>query len=216
MEPRSAQLEELHRFMATRWFVASRAELLGHGFSGSRIKNWYQRGRLVKVMHGVYSLGRDVETREATWRAALLVAGSGSVLTGRSACEQWGLIKTRTPIPRSIEVATQSGKARTHRGRSPALRNTRVEVVRRTFDSGDIRTKGGIPLLRPALALVDFAVDASDRELRFAFLEACRLQLFNENDLKYCFNRLAGRSGARKLRPLLALARARRSTGAGW
>ncbi len=60
-------------------------------------------------------------------------------------------------------------------------------------------------MTNPALALIDFAMNASDREVRFAFLEACRLKLFGKPDLEYCHLRLRGRRGARKLRPYLAL-----------
>jgi len=57
----------------------------------------------------------------------------------------------------------------------------------------------------PPLALVDFAVSASSRELRFAFLEGCRLKLINEHDIEHGFNLVVRRRGAKKLRPLLAL-----------
>lgn len=191
--------------MAARSFVASRAELLGHGFTGSRIKNWYQRGRLIKVVRGVYSLGRDVESVDAALRAALAFAGPQAVLTGISACEKWGLVTCRHPIPQYIEVAKPTGKSRKQRGKSPALRNTVINVIRRCLEPADVRRKDGLALVRPALALIDFAVRASDRDIRFAFLEACRLRLFTERDLKYCFTRMAGRRGASKLRPYLAL-----------
>lgn len=191
--------------MAPRWHVASRVELMAQGFTSSRIKNWHQRGRLVQVMRGVYSFGRDVETRQAAFRAALSRVGDGSALTGSSACEVWGLTRHRAVIPRYIEVATGSGKATTHRGCSPALRGTRVKAVSRQFEPGDLRQKDGLALTRPALALIDFTVNASDREVHFAFLEACRLGLFDERDLRYCFQRVTGRRGAKKLRPYLAL-----------
>lgn len=191
--------------MSSRSFVASRIELLSQGFSGSRIKNWYQRGRLIKVIRGVYSLGRDVESADAAMRAALAFAGPGAVLTGISACQKWGMVTSRFQIPRYIEVAKSSGKARKQTGISPALRKTVVSVIRRQVESTETRIKDGLKLACPALALIDFAVNASDREIRFAFLEACRLRLFKERDLKYCFNRMARRRGAKKLRPYLAL-----------
>jgi len=205
MEQGLQELNNLYRFMSVRKFVASTAELTDSGFTYSKIKNWYQRGRLVKVLRGVYSLGRDIEATDAAFRAALLFSGPGSALTGRSAAEKWGLVKSSDSIPRVIEVATPSGKSRKTKGCSRALRNTVITVIRRPLEPGDIRSKDGLQLVRPALALIDLAVKAGEREVFFAFLEACRLRLFDERDLKYCFRRLAGKRGAKKLAPCLEL-----------
>ncbi|MCB0871365.1 MAG: DUF559 domain-containing protein [Solirubrobacterales bacterium] len=205
MEKGLADLKKLYRFMSTRLFVASVNELTEAGFGYSKIKNWYQRGRLVKVIRGVYSLGRDVESTDAALRAALLFAGPGAALTGASACLKWGFIKSRETIPRYMEIATPHGHSRKKSGTSPAMRHTVISVLKRNLRPDEVRVKDGLALVRPALALIDFAVNASKREVRFAFLEACRLRLFTEEDLKYCFNRMTRRRGARKLRPFLAL-----------
>lgn len=200
-----SQLRDLKGFMAPRWFVAGRTELMEEGFSSSRIRNWLRGGRLVRVIDGVYSYGRDIEMSEAAWRAALVAAGPDSVLTGRSACEAWGAIRTKRTIPALIEVGSERRKAKVHPCFSPALRRTRVKVVRRQFEPGDVRTKHGLRLERAALALIDLAVNATASDVRFAFLETCRLGLFGERDVAFCFRRVAGRRGAKKLRPLLAL-----------
>jgi len=199
------ELEDLNVFMASRGFVSGRAELIGHGFTDSQIKSWVRRYRLVQVFHGVYSYGRDIETREATWRAALLAAGSGSALTGRSACEAWGMIRLDQPIPAMIEVGGSTRRSVTHQGLSPATRLTTVGVVRRTFESGEVQVRNGLPIEKPPRALIDLAAGASGSDVRFAFLEACRLGLFNRRDVAYSFRRVSGRRGARKLSPLLAL-----------
>lgn len=191
--------------MASRWFIAGRAELADEGFSPSRIDCWLRNGRLIKVVRGVYSYGRDVEAREAVWRASLTAAGPGSILTGRSACEAWGMIQARDTVPARVEVATMTGRTRTLHGMSPALRRTRINIRKRQFDQSDVRQKGGIELANPVLALIEFAADASEREVRFAFLEACRLKLFNRRDVRDCHDRLVGKRGAGKLKPLLSL-----------
>jgi hypothetical protein len=199
------RLEELRSFMAARRFIASLTELRAAGFEESRIYNWCRSGRLIPVARGVYSYGRDVELREAALRVALLLAGPGAALTGKVACEQWGIITPRTRIPRIIEVAVESGHTRTARGLSPALRKTEIRIFRRQFETTDVRRKDGLELTRAALALVDLAVEAGSRELRFAFLEACRLRHLDGREVKLCFRRVAGRRGAKKLNPLLAL-----------
>lgn len=199
------QVRHLYRFMAPRQFVASRDELTEAGFSASRIEGWLRTGRLVRIVRSVYAYGRDVETPEAVRRAGLLAAGNGAALVGQSSCEGWGIVKPKPGLPARVRVGIDPGRARRVHGASPALRGTTVDVVTREFQPGDVRSKDGLRLTRPALALIDFAADASYRQVRFAFLEACRLGLFDGSDVGYTYDRLFRRRGARKLRPLLAL-----------
>ncbi len=191
--------------MASRKFVASRAELVDAGFTRSRINNWIRNGRMIKILRGVYCYGRDVESRGSVFRAALVAAGPGSVLIGRSACEVWGIVKPRDELPRVVEVAVARGATRSLPGLSPALRRTTVKVWKRQVDRRDIRHREGLELTSPALALIEFAARASRKEVRFAFLEACRLGLLKQREVAYCFGRISGRRGAKKLKPLLAL-----------
>jgi hypothetical protein len=199
------QLRHLYRFMAPRDFVASRRELTAAGFSPTRIENWVKSGRLVRIARGVYSYGRDVETVGAARRAALLVAGPGSALVGRSACELLRIVTPKAGIPNLIEVGSPHGQARQFRGCSPAFRYATIKVVRRRFEPIDLRMNGGIQVARAAMALSDLAARGRDREVRFAFLEACRLGLFEKQDLEYCLSRLFHRRGSAKLRPYLLL-----------
>jgi hypothetical protein len=213
-------LRQLYRFMAPREFVASRQELITAGFRPTRIDSWLRHGRLVKIVRSVYAYGRDIETPRAVNRAALLASGPGSALIGRSACEAWGLVETRSALPRLVEVGSDQGQARTFTGLSPALRSTTIKVASRSFQPEDIRNLNGLSVERAALALAEFAANASDPAVRFAFLEACRLRHFGKADLEYCFARLFNRRGVRKLRPYLnlwvpALARTK-SVFEGW
>jgi hypothetical protein len=199
------QLRALYGFMSEQDFVASRRELIAMGFSDSRIKNWVRSGRLITIVRSVYSYGLDVRDRNAVWRAALLVAGPDSALTARSACESLGIVKSKPGLPQVVEVGSPSGQARLIKGLSPAMRDTTVTVMRRDFEPCDLTTSTGFTVARAALALTDYAVDASTRDVRFAFLEACRLGRFSKADLEYCYTRLAHRRGIRKLRPFLRL-----------
>lgn len=191
--------------MERRSFVACRAELLGAGFTTDRISNWIVNGRLVRLLRGVYSYGRDVESAEAAWRAGLVAAGEGSMLTGSSACELWGIVESKRDVPLVVEVAVARGETRTLPGSSPALRRTEFRFVRRRLQPGDGRTKDGLATVAPVLALRDFAAEASTRDVRFAFLEACRRRLVRRRDIEALHCRITGRPGASRLRPLLAL-----------
>ncbi len=191
--------------MARNHWVASRRELISLGILEEQIDSWLRAGRLVSVLHGVYSYGRDIEVAGSPWRAALLTAGTGSALAGSSACELWGMIRSDGKVPARIQVASGRRNAIRFHGRSPAMSRTRVEAVRRTFEPEELRRRDGLVVTCPARALIDLAVVADPAGVRFAFLEACRLGLFGRRDVAYCFRRVAGRRGARKLSPLLAL-----------
>lgn len=156
------------------------------------------------VFRGVYSFGRDIETREAAWKASLIFAGSGAVLTGISAWEALGVVRSRLTIPRSIHVAKPLGRGREYSGVSPALRQTRLKVSGRSFEAREIDPNGGLDLAKAPLALIDLAATVTSRELRSAFLEACRLGLFERRDVDDSYRRITGRRGAKKLRPLIA------------
>ncbi len=199
------QLRLLYAFMVTRSFVAGRQELLEAGFTRHRIANWIRTGRLVKLVRGVYSYGRGVENHRAVWRAGLVAAGRGSALTGQSACEAWGFVETKDQLPRVVTVAVSRGGSRQLRGQSPALAQTVFRLVKRRFQPDEIRIKDGLAVVKPILALLDYAAEASERSVRFAFLEACRLKVFGRADVDDCFRRIVGHRGAGKLRPLLVL-----------
>ena len=199
------RLRRLYGFMSARRFVASLDELLAQGFTASRVRCWVEAGRLIGLFRAVYSYGRDVESPEAVRRAALLAAGPNSALIGRSACEAWGIVRAGPGLPRLVEVGSPTGQTRSFSGRSPALQQTRVKVKKRRFRVGDLGEKDGITLTRPIVALTEFANGATEREVRFAFLEACRLKLVSDEDIKYFFTSLSGRRGAKKLRPFVAM-----------
>jgi hypothetical protein len=196
---------QLREFVAPRFHVVSREELIWRGFRESSIDSWIRREWLVPLFRGVYSFGRDVESTEAVWRAALLTAGPGAALAGRSAMEHWGAVRAPPRIPISVEVATPLDRAGLRRGLSPALRHTGIQVVRRTFDPADVRKRNGLDVFRAALALNDFAVNAPELQVKFAFLELCRLRFFGKSDVTFSYDHLVGKRGALKVKPLLGL-----------
>lgn len=206
-ESSQERLRRLYGFMAPRLFVAHRDELTAGGFGWRQQDGWIRNGRLIRLMLSVYAYGRDVESRDALWRAAVLAAGEGSALIGRSACEKWGIIRPRDQLPGLVEIGSSRGQARKLVGASPATRGVRFEVASRTFKQSDVRwtTVDHTPVANPTLAMIDLAARADEREVLFAFLEACRLKHFRMRDLEHCYARLSGRRGVGKLKPCLAL-----------
>ncbi len=115
------------------------------------------------------------------------------------------MIDARQGLPGTIHVGSPVGQARTLPGISPALRATRVQVVSRNFDRDDISDHHGLLVANPIFALLEIAAKVSRRELRFAFLEGCRLALLDGQAIENCYPKIEGRTGAKKLRPYLAL-----------
>jgi hypothetical protein len=175
------------------------------GCTARSIDSWLESARLIPLFRGVYAYGRDIETAEAAWRAALLATGPDSVLAGRSACELWGLVRRREGVPARIHVASTTRKAALHAGRSAALARTRVRVVRRRLGSLDVCRRDELAAMTAPMAIIDYAAEADPVSVKFAFLEACRLRRFGKADLDRCFRGIEGRRGASKVRPLLQL-----------
>ena len=190
--------------MREQWFVAGRSQLIESGFQSSQITSWRRSGRLVPVLQGVYSYGRDIETREAAWKAALVFGGGGSALMGVSACEAWGIVRSTQRIPQRIEVGRPSRKPASPVGVSPALKGTRFRFCSRQLLATDVVSRNGLEVVTPSLALIDLAETASEKEVRFAFLEACRLRLVGSSEVDFCFRRAVGRRGATTFKSLLA------------
>lgn len=202
---KSAQHKLAGGYAAAHHWVVSREELIGLGLSLPTIQSWLISGRLVPLLKAIYGYGRDIETPESARRAALLAAGPGAVLTGRSACEFWGMVPADGQISRRIRVACRRKTAITLTGRSPAFARTRIEIVHRDLEPAEIRRRDGFEITTAARALVDFSAESTPTDVKFAFLEGCRLGLFKRSDVDYCFHRIHGRRGAKTLRPMLAL-----------
>src|SRR3954454_13756456 len=69
----------------------AREQLVALGLGIGAIEHRISRGLLHPVHRGVYAVGHRLRTREATWMAAVLAAGTGAVLSHRSAAALWGM-----------------------------------------------------------------------------------------------------------------------------
>lgn len=72
--------------------VVSRQQLLDLGLTHAAIRHRLAIGRLHRVRHGVYAVGRSELTQHGRWMAVVLACGEGAVLSHRSAGALWGLI----------------------------------------------------------------------------------------------------------------------------
>jgi predicted transcriptional regulator of viral defense system/very-short-patch-repair endonuclease len=172
--------------------VVARRQLLALGFSKRAIEHRVARGRLHRVMPGVYAVGWPQLTRERRWMTAVLAGGEGAVLSHRSAASLWE-VATENPGTTDISVPRHTALSRAGiRVRSrPALRA--LEVVSRR----------GIPVTDIVRTLIDLAPNSGLAVVERAINEADKRNLISPDTLRLRLVDHAGEAGVRPLRQLL-------------
>jgi very-short-patch-repair endonuclease len=169
--------------------LASRAQLLAVGLSGTKIHGRIERGLLHPVHRAVYRVGHTAPLEFAAELAAVLACGPRTVLSGRSAGYVWALL----PRPRGpIQV---SGVVRRER---PGVRARRVPVGR-----SEVTRCRGIPITSVARTVIDIAAELDPLQLESVVGNAERRRLVRRADLKASADLAGRRRGAARLRELL-------------
>ena len=123
--------------------LVERSRLLAAGVTDDEISGRIERGSLRRVHPGVYAtFGRALD-RRARCLAACWAAGDGSVVSHRSALEEWGL-KDESDI---VEITSP----RDHHALPPGVIVHRPNVLRPI----DVLTKGHLPITNPMRTLLD-------------------------------------------------------------
>jgi hypothetical protein len=160
---------------------------LGLGPRGARHRA--ATGRLIRLHHGVYAIGRP--TVEGRWMAAVLACGPGAVLSHRSAAALWGI--GDDPATTDVAVPGRTGRSR------PGIAIHRVE----TLEAADITSRSGISCTALARTLVDLAAVTRRRALERAVDRAEELRVFDLGTLHEALERHRGRRGTRALAAIL-------------
>jgi Transcriptional regulator, AbiEi antitoxin len=165
--------------------VFHRDQLVELELSDSNIEYRLRVGRLHTHHRGVYGLG-PLGSKFAHWKAAVLAAGPGAVVSHRSAAELWGLIDGFTvPIHVTVPSARRDRSGlRFHRSVLAADEHTTVE---------------GIPVTTVPRTLLDCARDMSARRIERMINQADVLRLHDRLSLHDLLVRYPGRSGSRAL-----------------
>src|SRR5215211_4009354 len=79
--------------------LVTRAQLLQHGVSRTEIAHRLAKGQLLRVHRGVYRVGHEAPSIEASYLAAVLASGPRSLLSGPAAAHLYGLVRGRPPAP---------------------------------------------------------------------------------------------------------------------
>lgn len=177
---------------ASQHGVVTFGQLLELGLTPAAVEHRLEKGRLHRVMRGVYAVGRPELTRQGRWMAAILRCGARSALSHTSAGDCLGILH---PQPGPIEVSVPIARY----PRAPGLRVHRRANLR----PEDLGSVEGIPVTSPVLTLVDLATRLSQRGLETAVNEADRLDLVDPESLREALERLPRHPGLAPLRRVL-------------
>jgi hypothetical protein len=173
-----------------QWGVVTREDLLDAGISRSAIRRRVEKGLLIPQYPGVYRVGHDAPSVEASYYAAVRACGEGAVLSGRAAAHLWRLIKGKPPPP---EVTTPTER--------------RIEGIKtrreRKLNRADVGRRRGIPVTTVPRTLVDLAATLSLGDLARACHEAGVLHRTTPKHVDAVLARKPKARGVRKLRQVL-------------
>ncbi|HVL06921.1 MAG TPA: type IV toxin-antitoxin system AbiEi family antitoxin domain-containing protein [Acidimicrobiales bacterium] len=119
-----------------------RAQVLAVGMTDEMIRHRIAAGRWVRVAAGVYRLAGVPVSWKQRAMAACLMAGTGAVVSHRSAAVLWGVSGFR---PGPLDITVPPGRSN---------RNTLARVHRSTVE-GVLRDR--VPVTRPSRMLADLA-----------------------------------------------------------
>jgi len=159
--------------------------------SADAVKHAIAVGRLHRVFHGVYALGRSKVGERGRLMAATLVCGEGTVVSHRSAAALLGLLDRG---PTSIDVISPSWGGK----RIDGIHLHRVKPPR----GDEVGTVDDIPCTSPARTFVDLAGTVGDRTQRSCFERAAARKLLDLDGIEASMT--PGRPGMPSLRRLIA------------
>jgi hypothetical protein len=171
--------------------VVARGQLRALGLATGAINLRIANGRLHRLHRGVYAVGHLMLTDEGFWMAAVLAAGSGTVLSHHAAASLWGMRRTASRV---IDVTAPTQ----HQAR-PGIR---FHCSRLPVD--EVTTKDGIAVTTVPRTLFDLAAVLSLDQLRRAVNEAEIRRLWDPLSLHDLLKRHPRRPGAGSVRAVLA------------
>jgi hypothetical protein len=172
-------------------------ELIALGLSRNAVRWRLRDGRLHRMFRGVYLVGHSIAPPLARERGALLAAGGEALISHRSAAVLWELLPPTEDGDVHVTVIARACANR------PGIRVHRSATMQRQ----DWSRRHGIPVTSAARTLLDFAEDATSRELEAAFDEALIQKRTTRRQLRRVLARSPGRHGAAPLTALLERSR---------
>jgi very-short-patch-repair endonuclease len=173
--------------------VVSREQLISLGLGRGAIGRRVRGGRLHRLHRGVYAVGHRVVNREGRWRAAVLAAGPGAVLSHASAAAAWDL---RGDGGSRVDVSIGPG------GRA---KRAGLTLHRRRLTAREVTTLRGVPITTVPRTLLDLAAQGLEgRPLESLIDRAEHRRLLDFTDLHRLAQANPARPGTPALRAVLA------------
>jgi len=182
-DPSDRAVAELAR---TQHGVVTRAQLRALGLGDDAVDWRVRKRRLHRVHRGVYVVGYPHLTRNGRFLAAVLACGDGAALSHVSGAVLWGMLN--------------GGGGKIHVTAGTRRRRPGLIVHETALEEGEVTTRSGILVTKPARTLIDLADVAPRRTLERALDEAEYLRL----DCTGLAPR-HGRSGSGRLSSVLAV-----------
>jgi very-short-patch-repair endonuclease len=168
----------------------SREELLDAGITGTQIRSRLRKGSLFLEYPGVYRVGHQAPSTEASYMAAVKACGRDALLCGQAAAYLLDLLKGEMPPPEVVTTAKR--------------RITGIITHRsRTNLSLDAWKWRGVPVTSPARTLVDIAASVALNQLARAFHEARIRYGTTVEDVELVVQRRPSSRGAKKLKHVI-------------
>jgi predicted transcriptional regulator of viral defense system len=171
--------------------VVARSQLVAAGIGRGAIDHRLALRRLLPVHRGVFAVGHTASSRYGAWMAAVLAAGTGAVLSHRSAAALW---RISDKVPATIDVI-----APRHRRSRPPLVVHRIRL-----ESDEVTVVRGIPVTTPARTLLDLTAVLEPRQLERAITEAEVQRLTSPTSIDALIERHPNRRGTAALRRIVA------------
>jgi very-short-patch-repair endonuclease len=149
-------------------------QLRAVGMSRQMIRTRVRRGTLFVLHRAVYAVGHPGPVELGDETAALLAYGDGTALSHRSACWVWQFLREH---PGDMELILPVGKT--------AKSRPGISVHRsRTVTPADLTIRRGLPVVKPALALLQLAEYGDEREVQLAVDEALAVRAVSRTKLR--------------------------------
>ncbi|WP_204868017.1 MULTISPECIES: type IV toxin-antitoxin system AbiEi family antitoxin domain-containing protein [Nocardiaceae] len=188
---------ELHRLLDDQSGLFTQSQVTGLGYSRDRVRRHVESGRWAIVLRGVYAIAAGPLDREQTLRAALLYGGPDSLLSHRSAAEEWGLRRVSSGARAHVTVPY----GRSARCQSPTRVRSRVTatgpvarvgsvlhpgvVVHRSRAHAHIVHDGPLPRTGAADTAIDLATSESTaREAMTSLVSSVSSRIVRLDDIR--------------------------------
>jgi very-short-patch-repair endonuclease len=183
--------QELARIADLAYGVVTYEEMVDARISRGEIRHRLQTGALLREYPGVYRVGHQAPSTEATYLAAVRACGDGALLCGRAAGHLLMLFKGPPPPP---EVVTRTERR---------IKGIRTKRSRR-LDPRDGMVWRGIPVTTVARTLVDLAAELRIDELARVCHEAGVRYGTTPAEVDEVLGRRPTSPGANKLRRIMS------------